>query len=128
MDRWCRPGKRREIVGLSQWSKINNSIQKLLGKTSFSNSYKDIHKFMKILQITFLIRVCYWTHLFLLFILNHSFWITVPIRQTSKPCNIIFICRKPGRPSYQIDAKSCWTLGWATNWKQNKDHECVLCM
>ena len=40
-----------------------------------------------------------------------------PIRITSRPCNIMFIWRKPGRPSYHMEAKSCWTLGWATNWK-----------
>ena len=32
----------------------------------------------------------------------------------------MFICRNPGNPSYQMDASSCWTLGWATNWKRKK--------
>ena len=29
----------------------------------------------------------------------------------------MFFCRKPGSPSYQMEARSCWTFGWATNWK-----------
>lgn len=31
----------------------------------------------------------------------------------------VFLHRNPGRPSYQIDANSCWTLGWVTNYKRN---------
>ena len=32
----------------------------------------------------------------------------------------IFTCLKPGRPSYQMEANNCWTLGWATNCKEKK--------
>ena len=30
-------------------------------------------------------------------------------------CKTMFFCLNPGSPSYQIEASSCWTLGWATN-------------
>lgn len=38
-----------------------------------------------------------------------------PIRQISNDCNAIFFRRKPGSPSYQIEANSCWTFGCDTN-------------
>lgn len=41
----------------------------------------------------------------------------MPIRTISSACRNMFFLRKPGRPSYQIDASSCCTLGCATNWK-----------
>ena len=31
-------------------------------------------------------------------------------------CRIMFFCLNPGRPSYQMEASSCCTFGWATNW------------
>ena len=33
----------------------------------------------------------------------------------SSTCRIMFFCLKPGSPSYQMEASSCCTLGWATN-------------
>lgn len=45
---------------------------------------------------------------------------SIPILTISIPCRIIFFRRKPGRPSYQIDASSCWTLGCATNYNKRK--------
>lgn len=39
-----------------------------------------------------------------------------PIRTTSKLWSSMFFLLKPGRPSYQIDANSCCTFGWATNY------------
>lgn len=41
--------------------------------------------------------------------------ILLPIRQISSDCNAMFLRRKPGSPSYQIDANNCCTLGCDTN-------------
>lgn len=41
----------------------------------------------------------------------------MPILIISSAWRNIFFLRNPGRPSYQIDANSCCTLGCATNWK-----------
>ena len=38
-----------------------------------------------------------------------------PIRMTSRVCSNMFLRRKPGKPSYQIEANSCCTFGCATN-------------
>lgn len=40
-----------------------------------------------------------------------------PILTISNAWRTMFFLRKPGRPSYQIDASNCCTLGCATNWK-----------
>ncbi|CAB0007313.1 unnamed protein product, partial [Nesidiocoris tenuis] len=34
-----------------------------------------------------------------------------PMRMICKACRTIFFRRKPGRPSYHIEASSCWTFG-----------------
>lgn len=39
----------------------------------------------------------------------------MPILTISSAWRNMFFLRKPGRPSYQIDASSCCTLGCATN-------------
>jgi hypothetical protein len=41
------------------------------------------------------------------------------MRTIPRTWNRVFLHRNPGRPSYQIDANSCWTLGWATNYNRN---------
>lgn len=41
------------------------------------------------------------------------------MRTISRTWNSVFLYRNPGRPSYQIDANSCWTLGWVTNYNRN---------
>ena len=37
----------------------------------------------------------------------------------------IFFCLKPGNPSYQMEASSCWTFGCATNWKEIHFNLCI---
>ena len=41
----------------------------------------------------------------------------IPMRNICKIWMNMFFLLKPGSPSYQIDAKSCWTLACATNYK-----------
>jgi hypothetical protein len=41
------------------------------------------------------------------------------MRTISRTWNSAFLHRNPGRPSYQIDANCCWTLGWVTNYNRN---------
>jgi hypothetical protein len=41
------------------------------------------------------------------------------MRTISRTWNSVFLHWNPGRPSYQIDANSCWTLGWVTNYNRN---------
>jgi hypothetical protein len=41
------------------------------------------------------------------------------MRTVSRNWKNMFLRRNPGRPSYQIDARSCWTFGWVTNYKRN---------
>lgn len=43
-----------------------------------------------------------------------------PIRIISAACSTMFFRLKPGKPSYQIDANNCCTLGCATNCNQKK--------
>lgn len=38
-----------------------------------------------------------------------------PILQISSDCSAMFFLRKPGSPSYQMEASSCCTFGWLTN-------------
>lgn len=37
----------------------------------------------------------------------------------------MFLRRNPGTPSYQMEARSCCTLGWAQNWKMDYRHVTV---
>ena len=37
----------------------------------------------------------------------------------------IFFCLKPGNPSYQMEASSCWTFGCATNWEEIIFNLCI---